>query len=108
MLLSIITKMAESDTDIISWLQSQLPVTNEAVIAKIQRFLKAISISPIHTKFLQSLAYQGIPEEMKSLRPLIWKILLYYLPNDTAEWPETLRMNRENYETIRNELLIKP
>lgn len=45
---------------------------------------------------------------MKSLRPLIWKILLYYLPNDTAEWPETLRMNRENYETIRNELLIKP
>ena len=57
---------------------------------------------------MQSLAYQGIPEEMKSLRPLIWKILLHYLPNNTNEWLETLRMNRENYETIRNELLIKP
>jgi hypothetical protein len=33
---------------------------------------------------LMKQSFIGIPDEIKGLRPLIWRILLKYLPEDTA------------------------
>ena len=33
---------------------------------------------------LESLAFYGITDEIKGLRPLIWRILLNYLPEDAS------------------------
>ena len=58
---------------------------------------------------LRELAFHGISDEIKGLRPLIWRILLNYLPaNDSNSWEETLRQSKAIYEVWRDELIIKP
>ena len=42
------------------------------------------------------------------MRPLIWRILLNYLPEDSSQWDDTLRSNKEAYEMWKDELIIKP
>ena len=45
---------------------------------------------------------------MKGLRPLIWRILLNYLPTDSSQWDDTLRQSKEMYQMWKEELIIKP
>jgi hypothetical protein len=40
---------------------------------------------------LRSLSFRGIPSEVKGLRPLVWKILLGYLPKETAKWENIIK-----------------
>jgi len=38
---------------------------------------------------LRSLTFRGIPGEVKSLRPTVWKVLLNYFSLVPAEWEKT-------------------
>ena len=60
--------------------------TKETVI----NFLKIINRRKIEIAMLRSLAFRGIPNDIKGLRPLVWKILLGYLPRETAKWEEVM------------------
>jgi hypothetical protein len=40
---------------------------------------------------LRSLSFRGIPLEVKGLRPLVWKILIGYLPKETAKWESIIK-----------------
>ena len=57
---------------------------------------------------MERLSFNGITDEVKGLRPLIWRILLNYLPEDSSLWDDTLRSNKEAYELWKDELIIKP
>jgi TBC1 domain family member 13 len=58
---------------------------------------------------LRELSFFGISDEIKGLRPLIWRILLNYLPtDDTDSWEELLRQKKAIYEMWKDELIIKP
>mmetsp|Transcript_22594 Transcript_22594/g.22435 ORF Transcript_22594/g.22435 Transcript_22594/m.22435 type:complete len:211 (+) Transcript_22594:170-802(+) len=57
---------------------------------------------------LKVLAFRGIPEEVKSLRGIVWRLLLNYLPNKATKWIETINENKKQYESFREELIIKP
>ena len=57
---------------------------------------------------MERLSFNGITDEVKGLRPLIWRILLNYLPEDSSQWDDTLRSNKEAYEMWKDELIIKP
>ena len=57
---------------------------------------------------LESLAFYGITDEIKGLRPLIWRILLNYLPEDASEWDDIIRRNKEMYGIYLDELIVKP
>jgi hypothetical protein len=51
----------------------------------------------------------GIPDELKGIRPIIWRVFLNYLPDkNTAQWEEHLRMQKESYDIFKNELIITP
>jgi len=39
---------------------------------------------PIDRSELEKLAFHGITDEIKGLRPLVWRILLNYLPLEAA------------------------
>jgi hypothetical protein len=54
------------------------------------------------------LTFNGIPDEIKGLRPLMWSILLGHLPLETSLWDDHLEKSRETYEIWRQELIIKP
>jgi len=57
---------------------------------------------------LKVIAFRGIPEEVRSLRGIVWRLLLNYLPNKPSQWIETINENRKQYENFREELIIKP
>jgi hypothetical protein len=58
---------------------------------------------------LRELSFNGISDEIKGLRPLIWRILLGYLPaEDSDTWEEILREKKKIYEMWKEELIIKP
>ena len=63
---------------------------------------------PINLTELESLAFMGITDEIKGLRPLVWRILLNYLPLDATQWDDTLRSNHANYNIYLDELIAKP
>ena len=62
----------------------------------------------INRKELEELAFKGITDEIKGLRPLVWRILLNYLPLDATQWDDTLRQNHANYLIYKEELIVKP
>ncbi len=57
---------------------------------------------------LQKISFNGIPGEIKGIRPLVWRILLKHLPTDTSLWDKHLEVSREAYDTWKQELIIKP
>ena len=54
------------------------------------------------------MSFNGITDEIKGLRPLVWRILLNYLPLDATQWDDTLRQNHESYLIYKEELITKP
>lgn len=65
--------------------------------------------SIIDRERLEQLAFMGITDEIKGLRPLIWRVLLGYLPCDnTKSWEDILRSQKEIYELWTDELIVKP
>lgn len=51
----------------------------EKGIIKVEEFLNVIQKSNINPTHLKTLSYQGIPEDILGLKPLIWKVMLSYL-----------------------------
>lgn len=63
---------------------------------------------PINLQELQSLAFNGVSDEVKGLRPIVWRILLNYLPLDAKQWDDVLQQSHASYCDYKNELITKP
>lgn len=63
---------------------------------------------PINRAELENLAFNGVTDEVRGLRPIVWRILLNYLPLDATEWDDTLRQSHDNYHVYKEELITKP
>lgn len=48
--------------------------------------MKVLCKRKINITMLRSLSFRGIPSEIRSLRPIIWRVLLNYLPKETSKW----------------------
>ena len=57
---------------------------------------------------METLSFYGITDEIKGLRPLIWRILLNYLPCDASQWDDIIRSNKDIYGMYLDELIVKP
>ena len=57
---------------------------------------------------LQSLTFNGIPDEVKGLRPIVWRLLLNHLPMETSQWEKHMEQSLATYEVWKDELIIKP
>ena len=57
---------------------------------------------------LQKLTFNGIPNYVKCLRPIVWRILLGSLPVDTNDWTKQIETNFQTYEDFKRELIVKP
>ena len=53
--------------------------------------MKVLSKRRIDITMLRSLSFRGIPSEVKGLRPVVWRVLLGYLPRETAKWESFLK-----------------
>ena len=57
---------------------------------------------------LRSLAFRGIPDEVRPLRSIVWKVLIGYLPLETHKWEQHLKMQKKLFHEWESELIIKP
>jgi hypothetical protein len=73
---------------------SPLIASNEMEILKTKEtvinFLKILNRRKVEIPMLRSLSFRGIPSDIKGLRPIVWKVLLGYLPRETAKWVEVM------------------
>lgn len=51
--------------------------------------------------------YRGLPENLPSLRALIWKINFRYLPRNIQKWEKTLKTLRDEYKEIKNAVIVR-
>ena len=64
---------------------------------KIVEILLSILTDKIEYNILNKKIFDGIPDDILSLRPLIWKICLNYLSLKPNEWKNILNKNRILY-----------
>lgn len=51
--------------------------------------------------------YRGLPENLPSLRALIWKLNFKYLPRNVQKWEKTLKTLRDEYKEIKNAVIVR-
>ena len=51
--------------------------------------------------------YLGLPEDLPSLRALIWKINFKYLPKNINKWDSTLKNMRKQYKEIKEAFIMR-
>jgi hypothetical protein len=102
--------MASIKNPYIEWLESQSPpICSENTKKRIDRILAALNTDgEINIRLIRTLAFDGIPDEIKGLRGLLWRILLDYLPHTVSDWKRVLQSQRENYNHFRDLLMVEP
>ncbi|CAN6270510.1 unnamed protein product [Urochloa humidicola] len=73
----------------------------------VAEFKAALERKVVDLAELRRLACQGVPDAA-GLRPVVWKLLLGYLPTDHALWTYELEKKRSQYSAFKDELLVNP
>ncbi|KAK3143025.1 hypothetical protein QOZ80_4BG0356710 [Eleusine coracana subsp. coracana] len=73
----------------------------------VAEFKVALERKVVDLAELRRLACQGVPDAA-GVRPVVWKLLLGYLPTDRALWSYELEKKRSQYSAFKDELLVNP
>ena len=76
--------------------------------AQVINFFKILNKRKIQITMLRSLAFRGIPSEVRGLRRIVWQILIGYLPYETHKWEPHVKNQKKIYDEWEQELIIKP
>ena len=69
------------------------------------KLLSVLITKDIPYSQLQKFIFNGIPDDISSLRPLLWKICLNYLSLKPSEWENQLKIKRDRYNHLLNKYL---
>ena len=58
---------------------------------RVINIMKVLNRRKIDMTMLRSLSFRGVPSEVRGLRPIVWRVLLGYLPRETAKWEVFLK-----------------
>ncbi|GIY76195.1 TBC1 domain family member 13 [Caerostris darwini] len=75
--------------------------------ARVQIFTELFNKDTIPITELQTLCFNGIPDDL-GFRSKCWKILLNYLPAQTSEWSAVLLKQRNLYDRFIEEMIVTP
>ncbi|CAB3399689.1 unnamed protein product [Caenorhabditis bovis] len=73
-------------------------------MAKIEQVL-LIDNKKIDIDELRNGCSYGVPEQ---LRPLVWRLLLNYLPLERHKWPSYLKEQRATYDQLIEQIIVEP
>ena len=90
---------------IISIICSALKSCSPKEYQRINDILKIIISN--NKKELKKECYKGLPENLPSLRALIWKINFKYIPHKIQNWENTLKSYRNEYTELKNAVILK-
>lgn len=89
---------------------SSLSAAQSAPLAgngKIMQFRALLKETLINEGRLRNLASQGLPDKL-SLRGVVWRLLLKYLPLETELWPQFLEEQRAQYAVYQRSYIYTP
>jgi hypothetical protein len=87
------------ENTILNFISLKIPnLQSIKVKSKIVDILTSILLKEINYNLLLKKIFEEIPDDILSLRPLIWKICLNYLSLKPEEWSDILKTNRTLYE----------
>lgn len=70
--------------------------------------LQELDKPSIDLKKVKELSFRGVADEVKILRPIVWKLLLDVYPSDPLEWEGEQEKKYKTYQEFRENLIIKP
>jgi TBC1 domain family member 13 len=70
--------------------------------------MKILGKRRINMIMLRSLSFRGIPNEVQGLRSVVWRVLLGYLPRETAKWEQYLKQQKLIYDEWKKDLIVEP
>jgi hypothetical protein len=82
-------------------------IYSEKLKFKIVQILKIINSPKIHFQSLRDIIFEGLPDEIPSLRSLVYKMLLYYLTLNVNEWEDYIDTRRAEYNSEKEKIYIK-
>ena len=83
-------------------------ITNTNLRKHIVNYLYILNSEKINYLSLCNLTSNGIPNELKSLRSLIWKILFRNLSLNNSKWKFDLTISRDKYNNYIQQYIINP
>ena len=90
---------------IVSIICSSLNSCSPKEYPRISKILKDIISN--NKKEIKKECYKGLPENLPSLRALIWKMNFKYLPHKIQNWNSTLKSYRNEYKELKNAVMMK-
>eukprot|EP00474_Spongospora_subterranea_P004129 CRZ04587.1 hypothetical protein [Spongospora subterranea] len=74
---------------------------------RVAAFTDCLTTPIVPMRLFRALSFDGIPDK-KGLRSTCWKILLGYLPPDSAEWMDCLQQQRSHYQKFLSDFVVNP
>ena len=103
--ISILEEETKSNNSI-NYILSQLSLLKSIKIkSKIIDIISLLISNKIHYNLLQKKMFDGIPDDIPSLRPLIWKISLNYLSLEPNKWNNNFNENRALYSSYKKKYI---
>jgi Rab-GTPase-TBC domain len=75
---------------------------------RMKLLLYALKQSVLPIALLRSIAFNYGVGERRSIRSLMWKILVGYLPKDTKKWKQLVADHRRDYAHFVKDLIVNP
>ena len=104
--IEILKKSCEKNK-LLSFILSKTNNLPEKIKTKTLNIINILNNEKIDYSKLQKFIFEGIPDDIPSLRSLIWKILLNTLTLNESEWESTLEKNRLKYQNLKEKYNIR-
>lgn len=82
-------------------------ISSEKIKSRILEIIKILNSSNIDFLQLKKMIFDGLPDDVPSLRSLGWKIIMNYLPLDLNEWENHIDKRRNEYNQIKDKIITK-
>jgi len=82
-------------------------ISSEKLKNKVQEILKTINSDKINFYKIRRFIFEGLPDDIPSLRSIAWKLLFNYLPLDVNCWEDVIDKRRAEYNKEKNEMYEK-
>lgn len=82
-------------------------ISSEKIKTRILEFVNILNSSNVDFLGLKRLVFEGLPDEVPSLRSLAWKMILNYLPFNMNEWENFIDSKRTEYTENKEKIITK-
>lgn len=82
-------------------------IAGEKLRLKIIDIIKTINSPIINYQNLKNLIFDGLPDDIPSLRSLVWKIILKFIPDNVNNWEQTIDERRNEYNMLKKKIYNK-